>query len=107
MIDALKSKGITGLFTSLVSSAAPNDTSGEIGVSSLIDTWIVVRELEENEGKKRIRGLYIVKSRGTGHSSDVHRLSLSDAGISVEQMDADATAGADQKTRVGKRSSPA
>jgi circadian clock protein KaiC len=35
MIDALKSKGITGLFTSLVSSAAPNDTSGEIGVSSL------------------------------------------------------------------------
>jgi circadian clock protein KaiC len=107
MIDALKSKGITGLFTSLVSSAAPNDTSGEIGVSSLIDTWIVVRELEENEGKKRIRGLYIVKSRGTGHSSDVHRLSLSDAGINVERMDADATAGANQKKRVGKSNSTA
>jgi circadian clock protein KaiC len=107
MIDALKSKGITGLFTSLVSSTSPNDTSGEIGVSSLIDTWIVVRELEENEGKRRIRGLYIVKSRGTGHSSDVHRLSLSDAGISVEGMDGNATAAAEQKKKVGKSSSRA
>jgi circadian clock protein KaiC len=83
MIDLLKSKGITGFFTSLVSSAAQNDTSGEIGVSSLIDTWIVVRELEENEGKRRIRGLYIVKSRGMGHSSDVHKLILSDDGIQL------------------------
>src|SRR5450759_5527662 len=93
MIDALKSKGITGFFTSLVSSAAQNDTSGEIGVSSLIDTWIVVRELEENEGKRRIRGLYIVKSRGMGHSSDVYKLILSDDGINLVPMDADATAG--------------
>jgi circadian clock protein KaiC len=107
MIDALKSKGITGLFTSLVSATSANDTSGEIGVSSLIDTWIVVRELEENEGKRRIRGLYIVKSRGTGHSSDVQRLSLSDAGISVEGMDTNARAGAEQKKKVGKSSSPA
>ena len=93
MIDVLKSKGITGFFTSLVSSTAQNDTSGEIGVSSLIDTWIVVRELEENEGKRRIRGLYIVKSRGMGHSSDVHKLILSDNGIDLVPMDADATAG--------------
>jgi circadian clock protein KaiC len=102
-IDVLKSKGITGFFTSLVSSTAQNDTSGEIGVSSLIDTWIVVRELEENEGKRRIRGLYIVKSRGMGHSSDVHKLILSDDGIHLVPMDADATAGPKQKERVGKR----
>jgi circadian clock protein KaiC len=102
MIDALKSKGITGFFTSLVSSAAQNDTSGEIGVSSLIDTWIVVRELEENEGKRRIRGLYIVKSRGMGHSSDVHKLVLSDDGIQLVSMDADATAGPKQKEKIGK-----
>lgn len=108
MIDALKSKGITGLFTSLVSATSPNDTSGEIGVSSLIDTWIVVRELEENEGKRRIRGLYIVKSRGTGHSSDVQRLSLSDAGVSVARMDSDAPAESPkQKKKVGKIPSPA
>jgi circadian clock protein KaiC len=87
MIDLLKSKGITGFFTSLVSSTAKNFTSGEVGVSSLIDTWIVVREIEENEGKRRIRGLYIVKSRGMGHSSDVHKLILSDDGIALVPVD--------------------
>ena len=102
MIDLLKSSGITAFFTSLVSSTSQNDTSGEIGVSSLIDTWIVVRELEENEGKRRIRGLYIVKSRGMAHSSDVHKLILSDDGISLVPMEADATAGPKQKERVGK-----
>jgi circadian clock protein KaiC len=102
MIDLLKSRGITAFFTSLVSSTAQNDTSGEIGVSSLIDTWIVVRELEENEGKRRTRGLYIVKSRGMGHSSDIHKLILSDDGISLEPMDADATASAKQKMKIGK-----
>ena len=105
MIDALKSKGITGFFTSLVSSTEQNDTSGEIGVSSLIDTWIVVRELEENEGKRRIRGIYIVKSRGMGHSSDVHKLILSDNGMLLVPMDIDATAGPNQKKKVGKSSS--
>jgi circadian clock protein KaiC len=98
MIDLLKSKGITGFFTSLVSSTAQNYTSGEVGVSSLIDTWIVVRELEEDAGKRRIRGLYIVKSRGMGHSSDVHKLILSDDGIDLVPMDA----AANQKKMVGK-----
>ena len=99
MIDALKSKGITGFFTSLVSSSAKNETSGEIGVSSLIDTWIVVRELEESEGKRRIRGLYIVKSRGMGHSSDVHKLVLTDSGLCLVQID-----GKDSKDSVSKNS---
>jgi len=102
LIDVLKSKGITGFFTSLVSSNDKNDTSGEIGVSSLIDTWIVVRELEEGEGKKRIRGLFIVKSRGMGHSSDVHKLILSDAGMSLVPMNGDATARPHQKMKSGK-----
>jgi circadian clock protein KaiC len=101
MIDVLKSNVITAFFTSLVSSTAQNDTSGEIGVSSLIDTWIVVRELEENEGKRRIRGLYIVKSRGMGHSSDVHKFIMSDDGLDIVPMDADATAGPKQKKTIG------
>src|ERR1700674_5695088 len=97
MIDLLKSKGITGFFTSLVSSTAQNYTSGEVGVSSLIDTWIVVREIEEDEGKRRIRGLYIVKSRGIGHSSDVHKLILSDDGIDIEPMNAAARPNQEKK----------
>jgi len=102
LIDALKSKGITGFFTSLVSSTKENDNSGEIGVSSLIDTWIVVRELEENDGKRRVRGLYIVKSRGTNHSSDVHKLILSDDGITLLIMDDDAPASPSQEKKGGK-----
>jgi circadian clock protein KaiC len=102
MMDAMKSKGITCVFTSLVSSTAQNDTSGEIGVSSLIDTWMVVRELEEAQGKKRVRGLYIVKSRGTGHSSDVQKMILNDDGIHLLPMDDAATAGSDQKKKIGK-----
>ena len=102
MIDLLRSNGITSFFTSLVSSAAQNDTSGEIGVSSLIDTWIVVRELEEDLTKKRIRGIFIVKSRGTGHDSDVHKLILSDDGIKLMPMDGESTALANNEKKVGK-----
>ena len=102
MIDLLKSKGITGLFTSLVSSTAQNGTSGEIGVSSLIDTWIVVREIEEDAGRRRIRGLYIVKSRGTNHSSDVYKLILSNDGINLVPMDTDVAAGTNPKKKMGK-----
>jgi circadian clock protein KaiC len=100
MIDLLKSRRVTGFFTSLVSSTAQNYTSGEVGVSSLIDTWIVVREIEEDAGKRRTRGLYIVKSRGMGHSSDVHKLILSDDGIDIVPMDA--AAGRNQTKTVGK-----
>jgi circadian clock protein KaiC len=102
MIDLLKSKSITGIFTSLVSSTAQNFTSGEVGVSSLIDTWIVVRELEEEAGKRRIRGLYIVKSRGMGHSSDVHKLILSNEGIGIVPMDVDPEPNLKQK--IGRNS---
>jgi circadian clock protein KaiC len=87
MIDLLKSKGITGYFTSLVSSTAQNYTSGEVGVSSLIDTWLVVREIEEEASKRRIRGLYVVKSRGMDHSSDIQKLVLSDDGIELVPVD--------------------
>ncbi len=102
MIDLLKSNGITSFFTSLVSSAAQNDTSGEIGVSSLIDTWIVVRELEEDVSKKRIRGIFIVKSRGTSHDSDVHKLILSDDGIKLMPMDSKSKQIANKEKKVGK-----
>ncbi len=71
-------------------------------MSSLIDTWIVVRELEEDEGKRRVRGLYVVKSRGMGHSSDVHKLVFSDSGLTLVTMDADATVGSKQKMKIGK-----
>jgi hypothetical protein len=61
--------------------------------------------LEENQGQRRIRGIYIVKSRGMGHSSDVHKLILSNDGLLLVPMDAHATAGSNQKKKVGKSTS--
>ncbi len=83
MIDLFKSRGITTFFTSLVSATFQSNTSGEIGVSSLIDTWIVVRMVEDAEGRKRTREVFIVKSRGTSHDSDVHKFILTNDGISL------------------------
>jgi circadian clock protein KaiC len=81
MIDLFKSRSITTFFSSLVSATFQSNTSGEIGVSSLIDTWIVVRMVEDDEGRKRTREVFIVKSRGSNHNTDVHEFILSDDGI--------------------------
>ncbi|MEO7489284.1 MAG: circadian clock protein KaiC [Ferruginibacter sp.] len=83
MIDLFKSRSITTFFTSLVSATFQSNTSGEIGVSSLIDTWIIVRMVEDDEGRKRTREVFIVKSRGSNHNTDVHKFILSDDGINV------------------------
>jgi circadian clock protein KaiC len=80
MIDLLKTRGITALFTSLVSNEPGRVDNSQVGVSSLIDTWIVVREIE-TEDNKRTRGLYIVKSRGMAHADDVRKMELRDNGI--------------------------
>jgi len=80
MIDLFKSRSITTFFTGLISATSQSNTSGEIGVSSLIDTWLVVRMVED-EDRKRAREVYIVKSRGTNHDNDVHTFILSDDGI--------------------------
>ncbi|MEJ7823733.1 MAG: ATPase domain-containing protein, partial [Chitinophagaceae bacterium] len=87
MIDLFKSKGITMFFTSLVSANYQSNTGGEIGVSSVIDTWIVVRIVEEDEGRKRTREVFIVKSRGTNHDSDVHTFIMSEDGIMLMPND--------------------
>jgi circadian clock protein KaiC len=83
LVDFLKSSGITGLFTSL---AAPSalDPQTDIGVSSLIDTWLLVRELESNG--ERNRGLYILKSRGMSHSNQIREFLLTSRGIQLRDV---------------------
>lgn len=102
MIDLFKSRSITTFFTSLVSANFQSNTSGEIGVSSLIDTWIVVRMVEEDEGRKRTRELYIVKSRGTNHDSDIHKFIMSDDGIMLMPNDGKAKLSTNKKKDVDK-----
>ncbi|MGI8583665.1 MAG: ATPase domain-containing protein, partial [Chitinophagaceae bacterium] len=102
MIDLLKSRGITTFFTSLVSANLQSNTSGEIGVSSLIDTWIIVRMVEDTEDIKRTREVFIVKSRGTNHDSDVHKFIMSDDGIMLMPNDDKAKLSTNTKKDVNK-----
>ena len=63
LIDFLKMNQITALFTTLTSAGGPLEQS-EVGISSLADTWLLLRDIEI--GGERNRGLYILKSRGNG-----------------------------------------
>jgi circadian clock protein KaiC len=86
LMDMLKSHQISGLFTSLShEQVINNDEPAEEAISSLVDTWIKVRN-EENKGE-RVRSLYIVKSRGMGHSSAVSNFIVTDNGIKIMQVD--------------------
>lgn len=80
LIDFLKQERITGVFTSLTTGGAPLEQS-EATISSLMDTWIVLRN-EEADGDRR-RLLYVLKSRGMAHSSRVRQLYLTDHGIEM------------------------
>lgn len=77
LFDSLKMRGITGFMTYLTTTQKMEET--EVGVSSLIDTWIEVRDVEANG--ERTRGLYVIKSRGMAHSNQVREFVLHDQGI--------------------------
>jgi len=80
LIDFLKSNGITALFTDLVSAGTPLETTNE-EVSSLIDTWISLRDMEVQG--ERNRGLHVIKSRGMSHSNQIREFLLTNKGISL------------------------
>jgi circadian clock protein KaiC len=79
-INYLKSEGITAMFTSLTEDS-PQAEQSTVGISSLIDTWILLRTLESNG--ERNRGLYVLKSRGMAHSNQIREFRLSRRGISL------------------------
>jgi len=77
LIDFLKGRQITSLFTHLIpGSAAAQDI--EVGVSSLMDTWILLRNTPP--GDHGGRHLSVLKSRGMAHSSEQRRFELTDRG---------------------------
>ncbi|WP_158881020.1 circadian clock protein KaiC [Rhodanobacter sp. L36] len=78
LADICKSKGITALFTSL-SSSGEQMTESERSVSSLMDTWISLKDMEANGERNRV--LYLLKSRGMNHSKQLREYQLSDHGI--------------------------
>jgi circadian clock protein KaiC len=83
LVDFLKANQITGLFTSLTSSSDGLEQS-EVGISSLIDTWLLVKDIEI--GGERNRGLYVLKSRGMAHSNQIREFLLTDHGVELHDV---------------------
>jgi circadian clock protein KaiC len=83
LVDFLKSRQITALFTSLTHGGGALEQS-EAGVSSIIDTWLLVRDIELNG--ERNRGLYILKSRGMAHSNQIREFLLTGHGIELTDV---------------------
>jgi circadian clock protein KaiC len=82
LIDMLKVNQITAMFTSLTHTGASEfDDFTVDAVSSLADTWIKVRNEEQNG--ERVRSLFIVKSRGMGHSSQLNDFIINNSGIQL------------------------
>lgn len=80
LIDFLKQDEITAVFTSLTTGDDAIEGT-EVGISSLMDTWILLRSMEHNG--ERNRAIYILKSRATSHSNQVREFKLSANGIEL------------------------
>jgi circadian clock protein KaiC len=82
LIDYLKTKSVTAMFTSLT---AEGDTTlspvSEVGVSSLMDTWLLLSNVANNG--ERTRTLQVLKSRGMNHSNQVREFVFSDKGLDL------------------------
>jgi len=79
LVDFLKTKQITGFFTALTSGRNKEIEETDVGISSLIDTWIFARDVELNG--ERNRCIYVLKSRGMAHSNQVREFMMSKNGI--------------------------
>ncbi|MES2850264.1 MAG: circadian clock protein KaiC [Bacteroidota bacterium] len=83
LIDFLQIQGITVMFTGLTFNTLIKEQTDET-ISSLVDAWISVRDVEANG--ERNRGLYIMKSRGMKHSNQVKEFKMTNKGLHLEDM---------------------
>jgi circadian clock protein KaiC len=81
-MDLIKARGITGVLTAL-SHATEMESSG-IDVSSLIDTWLLLRNVESDGERNRL--LFVIKSRGTAHSNQVREFVISSEGAQLLEV---------------------
>jgi len=80
LIDFLKARQITTLFTSLVHEGSSLQQS-EVAISSLMDSWLLLQNIESDG--ERNRGLYVLKSRGMAHSNQIREFVISGKGIDL------------------------
>jgi circadian clock protein KaiC len=83
LIDYLQGEQITVMFTALSLNTVANEQTDE-GVSSLVDAWLSVRDIEFNG--ERNRGMYIMKSRGMKHSNQVREFIITDKGLDLVEV---------------------
>ena len=83
LLDFLKAEQITAVFTSLTAGSSAQEAT-DVGVSSVIDTWLLLRNIEL--GGERNRGLNVLKSRGTAHSNQIREFLLTDAGVELRDV---------------------
>jgi circadian clock protein KaiC len=81
-MDFLKSQKITAVWTSVTS--GPSDEGSDLGVSSLVDTWLLLRDVELSG--ERNRAMYIRKSRGMAHSNQIREFLLTEHGIELADV---------------------
>jgi circadian clock protein KaiC len=80
LLDSLKVAGITAVFSTLTSGEGSLEET-EIGMSSLVDTWLLLRDIEFNG--ERNRGIYVLKSRGMAHSNQIREFVISGDGVKL------------------------
>ncbi len=78
-LDLLKGRGITTVMTTLTH--GESQESSEVDVSSLVDTWLLLRNHESNGERNRL--LFVIKSRGSAHSNQVREFVLNDEGADL------------------------
>jgi circadian clock protein KaiC len=82
IVDSIKQRGATAMFNSL---AADDDLqSTDMNISSLVDTWLLVRNVEVNGERNRV--LYVLKSRGMAHSNQIREFNLTSRGIELRDV---------------------
>lgn len=84
LIDYAKSRHITGMFINLSEDVASNPyalESTQLHVSSLMDTWIILKNIEGNG--ERNRTFSIIKARGIAHSNQLREFLLTSKGIQL------------------------
>jgi circadian clock protein KaiC len=83
LIDYLKEKQITAVLTTLTSGANPQEQT-EVDISSLVDAWLLLRDIES--GGERNRGIYVLKARGIAHSNQIREFLLTRHGIELREI---------------------
>ena len=82
IIDRLKQLGATGFFTALTGGGQALEAT-ELNISSLVDTWLLLRDVESDGERNRI--LYVLKSRGMAHSNQLREFIMTSNGVELRE----------------------